>query len=303
MIVENDLEATVEIYSALDRESDKGELRRAQESVLKDWNASWRSKRDVIVKLHTGQGKTLIGLLILQSKLNEQSGPALYLCPDNFLAEQTAQQAKQFGFACETIAGRDELPGKFIDSKAILITSIQKVFNGLTKFGLNANAIKVGALVIDDVHACIDSIRDACSIKLDAGTQPYADLLALFGPSLETQGQGTFADLKNGEYDAVLPVPYWDWIDHVGETARILSSNSSSKAIKFAWPLIKNMLAECDCLVSGTSLEIVPRLPPLSAFGTYDAAKHRVFMSATVSDDSFLIKGMGIDPTHAGLPT
>jgi replicative superfamily II helicase len=112
----------LEIYNGLDRASDKGELRRPQEAVLRDWHSKARGQTDVIVKLHTGQGKTLIGLLILQSKLNEKAGPALYLCPDNFLVDQTALQAQQFGFGCETIRGGDELPAKFIESKSILIT-------------------------------------------------------------------------------------------------------------------------------------------------------------------------------------
>lgn len=290
------------IYSGLDRASDKGELRRAQEAVLKEWHSSSRSKKDVIVKLHTGQGKTLVGLLILQSKVNEKCGPALYMCPDNFLAEQTAQQARQFGFACQTIAAGDELPAKFIESKSILITSVQKVFNGLTKFGLHARSTKVGTIVIDDVHSCISSIRDACTIRLPQGSQAYADLVNLFSLSLEGQGQGSFADLVNGDYEALLPVPYWDWIDRASDAARILSSHSAVKEIKFPWPLIKDLLPHCECLVSGTGLEIFPRLPPLTDFGSYDQAKHRVFMSATISDDSFLISGMGLAPETVQKP-
>lgn len=285
----------LEIYDGLDRAVDKGELRRAQEAVLKEWHTSARGKKDVIVKLHTGQGKTLIGLLILQSKLNEKIGPALYLCPDNFLAEQTAQQAMQFGISCQTISGGDELPAKFLDGRSILVTSVQKLFNGLTKFGLHSRSTRVGALVIDDVHSCISSIRDACTIRLDSNSQSYAEIVGLLSASLESQGEGTFADLKNGDYEAFLPVPYWDWIDRSGDVAKILSGQSSAKEIKFAWPLIRDILPECDCIVSGTELEISPRLPPLRAFGTYENASHRVLMSATITDDSFLVKGMGVD--------
>ena len=61
----------VEIYDTLDRASDKGPLRPAQLAVLSEWYESRRNERDVILKLHTGQGKTLVGLLLLQSKLNE----------------------------------------------------------------------------------------------------------------------------------------------------------------------------------------------------------------------------------------
>jgi len=283
-----------DIYDRLDRESDKGPLRPVQEAVLRHWHTARRGDKDAIVKLHTGQGKTLIGLLILQSKLNEKQGPALYLCPDNFLVDQTARQARQFGFEVSTAAGSDDLPPVFLESKSILIASVQKLFNGLTKFGLHGKSQHVGALVVDDVHACIDAIRAACTIRLKSESQAYADLRALFDSGLDSQGQGTYADLLNGAYDALLPVPYWDWIDHSPEVAKVLSRNAASSDIKFAWPLIKDMLVDCDCLVSGTGLEIFPRLPPLSAFGSYHKAAHRVFMSATVSDDSFLIKGMGL---------
>src|SRR5713226_9099081 len=89
----------VELYETLDRAHDKAPLRPAQLAVLGDWFANHQSTRDVIVKLHTGQGKTLIGLLMLQARLNAGKSPVLYLCPDNFLIAQTCDQAKQFGIA------------------------------------------------------------------------------------------------------------------------------------------------------------------------------------------------------------
>ena len=83
----------VVLYDTLDRTHDKGPLRPAQHAVLSEWFTSRREQRDVIVKLHTGQGKTLIGLLMLQSRLNDGKGPAVYLCPNNFLIAQTCEQA------------------------------------------------------------------------------------------------------------------------------------------------------------------------------------------------------------------
>jgi replicative superfamily II helicase len=69
----------VTLYDTMDRAHDKGPLRPAQQAVLTEWYTSRREQRDVIVKLHTGQGKTLIGLLMLQSRLNDGKGPAVYL--------------------------------------------------------------------------------------------------------------------------------------------------------------------------------------------------------------------------------
>ena len=103
------------IYDGLDRRSDKGPLRPAQEAVLTEWHTSRRTQRDVIVKLHTGQGKTLIGLLMLQSKLNQSEGPALYLCPNKFLVGQTLRQAEQFGIRAVGVEDNGDLPTAFLD--------------------------------------------------------------------------------------------------------------------------------------------------------------------------------------------
>ena len=78
----------VKLYDSLDRASDKGPLRPVQERILSQWYETRRKDQDVILKLHTGQGKTLLGLLILQSKLNEGVSPALYLCPNHFLVDR-----------------------------------------------------------------------------------------------------------------------------------------------------------------------------------------------------------------------
>lgn len=45
--------------------------------MLKDWFASHREQKDVIVKLHRGQGKTLSGLLMLLSQRNNGKTPAV----------------------------------------------------------------------------------------------------------------------------------------------------------------------------------------------------------------------------------
>lgn len=284
----------IKLYDSLDRAHDKGPLRPSQESVLSAWNDGGRAAKDVIVKLHTGQGKTLVGLLMLQARLNEGRGPAVYLCPNNFLIEQTAEQAKQFGVA--TCVADPELPEAFLNGERILITSVQKLFNGLTKFGLNRRSIAVGTLLMDDAHACADAIRESCQIRIPNSDAAYAAIRGLFSPELEQQGVGTYADICNGKREAILPVPYWVWQDREADVANILSAASDRNSVKFAWPLLKNNLRHCECVVSGTSIEIEPHIAPLHAFGSYWGCSHRIFMSATVTDDAFLIKGLQLQP-------
>ncbi|ALC88887.1 DEAD/DEAH box helicase [Bacillus sp. FJAT-18017] len=283
-----------EIYSTLDRSSDKGPLRPVQEKILERWFNEFQEKKDVILKLHTGQGKTLTGLLILQSKLNQDKGPALYLCHNNYLIEQTCKQAESFGINYCVID--NELPDEFIDGKSILITSIQKLFNGESKFGLGPRSLPVSTILMDDAHACIEVIKNAFKIELKQETNAYQEIFALFSQELQNQGAGTYSDITRKSYDALACVPYWAWNDLHKEVSDILSKYSDKKEIRFTWPIIKDMIKDCQCFISGKSLEIVPYINPLYMFGTYHKATHRVFMSATITDDSFFIKGLGLSP-------
>lgn len=202
--------------------------------------------------MHTGQGKTLIGLLILQSKLNEDMGPALYLCPNNHLVDQTVAQAKQFGITCATAMG--DLPPEFIENRQILVTTVQKLFNGLTRFKLGAQSLPVGTLVMDDCHACMDAIRDNCVLRIPKAHRSYDPLLALFGADLREQGVGTFAEIREHKFDALLPVPYWSWMDRHQDVAAILARDADTKEIKYEWPLLKDILRDCICIISGESI-------------------------------------------------
>lgn len=284
----------IQLYETLDRAHDKGPLRPAQIEVLKEWVARPDDQRDVIVKLHTGQGKTLIGLLMLQSRLNDGQGPALYLCPDNYLVDQTCEQADQFGIHTCTADG--DLPEEFLNGEKILVTSVQKLFNGLTKFKLNPSSVPVNTFLMDDAHACSDRIREACRIRIPKTDAAYGAIRDLFGAELEKQGAGTYADIRNGKYDALLPVPYWAWDDKQPEVVKILAAGTDRQPIRFAWPILKDMLAYCQCVVSGAAVEIEPYIAPLDMFGSYWNSAHRIFMSATVTDDAFLVKGLQLTP-------
>ncbi len=282
----------IEIYESLDRESDKGPLRPVQKELLEKWTNSFKNEKDVILKLHTGQGKTLIGLLILQSKLNQFKEPALYLCPNNHLVDQTTEQAKQFGL--NVVNSEGDLPQDFLDGKSILVTNVQKLFNGFSQFGLDNNYTSVNTIVIDDAHACIETIRDQFVIKIESDKEIYTKLFELFADDIKEQGAGTFYEIFDKEFDSFLPVPYWSWISKNDEVYKIISDHRNEKYIKFKWPLLKDILKDCNCIISGSYLEIIPMVAPINLFSTYSNASHRLFMSATINDDSFLIRNLGV---------
>jgi replicative superfamily II helicase len=285
----------IDIYDSLDRRSVAGPLRPAQHKILSEWYESRKAEKDLIIKLHTGEGKTLIGLLILQSKINSGEGPCLFVCPNIYLVKQVRIDAKKFGINFCTIGEDNSLPNEFIDGKKILITHVQKVFNGKTIFGLGNDFIPVGNVILDDSHACIDSIRNTFTISLDNKHSAYKKLFELFKDALPEQGEGTFLEIENGDYNSFLPIPYWNWIEKSEEVLQILSNYREELSIMFSWPFIKDSIKNCQAFISGQNIEIAPIHIPIEKFSSFHKASQRILMSATTQDDSFFIKGLGFN--------
>jgi replicative superfamily II helicase len=282
----------LEIYDTLDRKSITGPLRPAQLEILSSWFKNRKDDKDLIIKLHTGEGKTLIGLLILFSKLNSTQKPSAFICPNKYLVEQVCAEAKKFGIPFCTIQADKELPNDFLSSKKILITHIQKIFNGKSKFGIDSNFTRVGSLILDDSHACIDSIKNSFTIKLGSTHAAYQKILTLFEDDLRDQGEGSLLDVKKGNYDVIMPIPYWSWIDKKNEVTQILSDHQIDTEITFVWPIVKDHIDKTQAFISGKEIEITPYLMPLEKFGSFTNADQRILMSATTQDDSFFIKGL-----------
>lgn len=286
----------IDIYESLDRRSEAGPLRPSQKTILEEWFNNRRGDRDNIIKLHTGEGKTLIGLLILQSKINETNSPCMYVCPNIYLAKQAVKDAEKFGIPYCIIDHSKQIPDDFHAGRKILITHVQKLFNGKTVFGLGSKSISVNSIIIDDSQACIDSIKNSFTIKVDKDSKLYKAILNIFSDELREQGEGSYLEMFNGVgNNTLLPISYWSWIDKKELVAQELIGNLEDNRVSFIWPLIKNELHHCQAFISGESLEISPIFSLIDLFGSFSKAQHRFLMSATTQDDSFFIKGLGFD--------
>ena len=285
----------LDIYDSLDRRSVTGPLRPVQKQILEDWFINHQNTHDLIIKLHTGEGKTLIGLLILLSRLNQNQGPCLFICPNIYLVRQVALEAQKFGIPYCLVGEDNELPNDFHDSKKILITHIQKLFNGKSKFGLDNSYVDVNSIILDDSHACIDAIKNSFTIRINSSNALYKALLTMFESDLREQGEGSFLDIEAGIGDSLLTVPYWVWIDKKSDVIALLSQYKEESNLTFVWPIIKNCIVNCQMFITGKGIEIVPSFIPITSFPSFAKANQRILMSATTQDDSFFIKGLGFD--------
>lgn len=294
----------ISIFKYLDTDGDKDVIRPSQRDILEKWHNDFRDKKDTIVKLPTGKGKTLIGLLMLQSYLHEKKNPVVYICPNNYLANQTVKQAKSFGIKVE-LDNTSNFPSSFVNSEVILVTTCKRIFNGKSRFGVKGNGDyrRIGAIVVDDAHKCLEIIREQFSIQINRyyfdntvkkDNSIYKELFNIFEPSLSKQRKGTCLDIRDGN-DCYLSVPFWVWQDNEKKVLEILTRHREDSDVLFKWDLIKDNLDKCICIFSGNKCEISPRISPTDLIPSFENADRRIFMSATLNEDAFLVKDLGID--------
>lgn len=283
-----------EIFNLLPQKDQKYQyLRDVQAEVLDQW-FSRRSEKDIVIKMNTGGGKTVVGLLLLKSCLNEGVGPAIYVVPDNYLVSQVEAEARLLGLAIE----REPDAPAVLQGQALAIINVHKIFNGLSKFGVGDQGIRlpVGAIVIDDAHACINTTESQFTIEVSHTHPVYQGLLKLFHDDLQRQNDALLLEMEAADPNAIMLIPFWAWHQHQSDVAKIIAEHRQDDEIKFNWPLVKNYLSYCRCVMSGTRLEISPRCLPIEAIPSFVSAKRRIFMTATLADDSILVSDLNADP-------
>lgn len=270
-------------------------LRGGQEHVLEKW-FSQRTQKDTIVKMDTGSGKTLVGLLMLQSCLNEKLGPAIYLCVDKQLVNQAIVSANEFSIPNVTFEN-GSIPVEFLNSEAILITTFDRLVNGISKFGVkdtDNEEVAIGSLLVDDAHSCLKKARQTFTISLDRNSTAAVRLFDLFKSALNSQAPGKLKDLEDKAPLTLMMVPYWNWLESKDEIINILSEYRYEDEIKFQWNLLRDNLENCYCFISDKKIEITPQCIPIEYIPSFHNAKRRFFLSATLLDDSHLIKEFGV---------
>ena len=281
-----------------------GYLRDVQGQVLDAWHAR-RDQRDVSIKMNTGTGKTAVGLLALRSSLNEGVSPALYVAPDRFLVRQVADQARNLSIPYTEEPDSSE----YQSGNAIGIVTIHKLINGRSIFGGPGNnrlqPAEIGAVVIDDAHACIRTIEDQATVSIPEVHPAYAQLLSMFETDLRHQSLARLEDLRSRAVGTIVRVSISAWAERIPAVMQLLQQYENAdeaNRLLFSWPLIRDVLPACQAIFSSEAFEIQPMCPPTNMITSLEAAPRRLYLTATLADDSVLVTHFGVSETAAQNP-
>lgn len=286
-----------EIFMSLPQKGNEYEYPRdVQSEVWKEWFEN-RDRKNNIIKMNTGSGKTVVGLIILQSCLNEDKGPAMYVVPDNYLVEQVVEEAKKLGI----IVTKEKDDYRYTEKKAILVTNIYSLVNGQSVFGMRQEGnYPIGSIVIDDVHSCMDVIRSKFAIRVSSVHSLYNEIINLFREDMLKYDARSFSDtVELNQPGSDFLIPFWVWQDKVNEVHCLISKynndDENNKDIYFNYPLVRDDLLLSSCIVKSDCMEITPPGISIEKIRSLESAARRIYMSATLADDSMFISAFGMD--------
>jgi replicative superfamily II helicase len=287
----------LEIFRRQPKPPGFNDLYTSQADILQEWYAR-RDSKDTVLKLHTGGGKTIVGLLIAQSSMNELGGPVLYLAPTVQLVHQTLEKAKAHGIPAVPYVKGQGLHDDFNNGTAVLVAAYQALFNGRSLFGLRGKPhVPLAAVILDDAHTAFTSLRDQFTLDVhrEQDSDTYESLASLFRRSFEEADRiGTYDDVVSGRDYGIMEVPYWDWLDKRHTVLEVLKPISENYT--FEWPLLRDKLHLCHALISRSAFSITSVLPVIDMFPSFVDCGRRVYMSATIADDSEIVRTFGANP-------
>ena len=290
-----------EIFNALpNKNSTKFQYPRDVQSQV--WS-KWFDRKDepnLVLKMNTGGGKTVVGLIILKSCLNEKKGSVVYLVPDNYLVAQVVSEAKALGLDAVV----DPENESFLKGKAILVTNIYKLVNGKSVFGIGDEGAKIpiNTVLIDDAHACLNTIEEQFTLNISASNPAYSKIFNIFEDSMKQQSESKFFEIESGDPIPYIQIPYWNWQDKISNVKKAIIDVKNHDEIKFKWPLVKENLEQCSCVISKHSIEITSNCIPIDVIPSLNNAPRKIFMTATLSDDSVLATHFGVSHQYLNNP-
>lgn len=288
----------IEIFRRLPKPIGITDLYTSQAQVLEQWYKR-RNERDLVIKLHTGGGKTLVGLLIAQSILNETGEPVVYLSPTVQLVEQSLHKANEYGINAVPYVRNEDFPDDFLAGKCVLICTYQALFNGKSRFGApgsRRDPLKVGGIILDDAHVSFSTVRDSFTLKVEKNEDQdaFENITGMFRNDFIELGRvGTFDDVISGDDLNILEVPYWGWFNKLTQIREYLRRKSDE--FLFVWPFIRDYFNYCHALITRSTFIITPIFPLVDLVPTFGNCSRRIFMSATIGDDNAIVRTFNAD--------
>ena len=275
----------------------------AQGDALRGWNDK-RTETDISISLNTGAGKTLVGLLIGQSLVNELRSLVVYACSSIQLVEQTAKKAEGYGLPITTYVRGGFSNDLAASGDAVCLTTYQALFNGKSIFARR----EVAGIVFDDAHAAEHLLRDHFSLRISEEHfgNVFAQISTEFTEYFHSVGlASSYDDITSGIGSRLLLVPPFEVRKAYAAVLKYLRGSTvpTDRNTTFAWEHLKDRIDLCAFVISPSEIAITPPFIPVGTLPYFTNDIRRVYLSATLSALDVFVRTFGRKPSSQIAPT
>lgn len=308
------------------------ELRPGQQHVLAAYAQHHLDTADLAIEMPTGEGKTLLALLIADYAL-DQGRSVAYLTGTRQLAEKVQDEAAKLGLDVVRFAGRDYGGAKLDDYHQAQAVG---VMNYWVYFNSKPVPQPADVVIFDDAHLAEQPLsglqtlripdmngpartlyRTICDLVVAhtdayAGLQAMSDGTARPGTPPELLSFRDWAAIATAARDAIEASPLIsdekftkyeadDLKRLAGEKDTVRNAANKLRAefkkvrdeAKWVWPKVREHLTHCGVLIGPSGIEIRPYHPPTALNPGYSRAKQRIYLSATLGSMDDLQRRVG----------
>ncbi len=283
----------LEVFNKLTLRGSIENIWEPQAEALKEWNKV-RTNSDVVIQMYRGGGKTLVGMMVAQSLVNELNRRVLYVVPNNQLVEQTLRKAAELNIQpAARFKSQWRNQESFQAAETFCITNYAAVFTGHSTF----HDKDIAALVFDDAHVAEGTIRDQFTIKIPSGGELFNAIVALFRPHfVNTIGATKLQDITRGSEHSLLFVPAYLVWKHGQELRTLLqdAGAATDDSMKFPWDYLGDHLNHCSVLIASSGIEISPPVIPIHELPYFSQDVRRVYLTATLPSEASFARTFGL---------
>lgn len=272
------------------------ELRPGQRQVLTAYAAEHLDADDLAIEMPTGEGKTLLALLIADWAL-DQGRSVAYLTGTRQLAERVEAEAAKLGLDVARFAARDYGGAKLDDYHQAQAVG---VMNYWVYFNTRPVPQPADLVIFDDAHLAEQPLSALQTLRIPNRTGPACELYQTVCdlmiahtdayPGLQAMRDGT---ARPGTPPELLAFSDWAAIALTARGAIEASPWVEDKEIKYVWPRIRDVLDRCGVLIGPSGVEMRPYHPPTTLNSGYSQAKQRLYLSATLGSMDDLQRRIG----------
>jgi hypothetical protein len=271
-------------------------LRPGQQSVLLEYAASHLATPDVGIEMPTGEGKTLLALLIADWAL-EQGRSVAYLTGTRQLAERVEQEAELLGLEVVRFSSRNYGGAKLDDYHQAQAVG---VMNYWVYFNRSPVPQPADVVIFDDAHLAEQPLSGLQTLRIpnepgDARTlyRSFCDLVLAHTdayPGLPAMRDGTAAP---GTSPELLSFGDWAAVANAVREEITGAAYAADDNVRYVWPTVRDHLTRCGVLIGPSAVEIRPYHPPTGLSAGYSQAKQRIYLSATLGSMDDLQRRIG----------